>query len=707
MSTNERVNHIRIEADEYKSAVKPWVLRLRHLLEDDFSSQLDRMGLKATGKNSPLEKLCLPKEARDTRFRVEALLHREAIAEGTPERGFICVIRELSYTLLNRLLGLKAMEARGLLFLPPPGEPKAEQERTEVITTLPGQVYSRYIRDLRASRGNHYKYESAAEEALLRDALTEAFRYITREIGVLFDPDHEYACVWPTHATLSKIIDMINKDMPESAYRAPDFLGWVYQFFNREEKRRIREDSGGVPRSSYELAAINQFYTPSWVVKVLVDNTLGRLWIRMHPDSSIAPKQPPPLPGTQPGSNSVVDYLIPRTGEKLHYKCLDEAGVVRSFKLARNITLLDPACGTMHFGQYAFGIFYSMYMDEIEHAGDPGWPESPSVEHPRDIPAAILENNLFGIDIDPRAVQIASLSLFLTAKEIAIKNGFSSLDVHIQRTNLVVANAVDLGEEELERLVDIVIHRQGLGDGEERKLSKELFSTLWDNLSFVGELGSLVQVRESTEKVIKRWVWGQAKDKGLVHLDFDMISEKGQLFMHTIREEVDQQQMLVLYEEAQRLRATADKLQLELLITLEEAAADNEGEPEQRLFAEDSARGLQLLRLLSRSYDVVVMNPPYGSFVPEVKDFIKAAYPDTSNDIYSAFIERATQLIELEGYVGALVSRTFLNLKSFEKLRTGILLKRNPLVTMLDLGFGILDDATVETAAIVLSGRRL
>ena len=98
------------------------------------------------------------------------------------------------------------------------------------------------------------------------------------------------------------------------------------------------------------------------------------------------------------------------------------------------------------------------------------------------------------------------------------------------------------------------------------------------------------------------------------------------------------------------------------------------------------------------------MNPPYGSFVPKVKEFVKAAYPLTKNDIYAAFIDRATQLVEPEGYVGALVSATFVNPKSFEKLRTEILLKRNPLLVMLDLGYGILDDATVEAAAIVLKG---
>jgi hypothetical protein len=151
-------------------------------------------------------------------------------------------------------------------------------------------------------------------------------------------------------------------------------------------------------------------------------------------------------------------------------------------------------------------------------------------------------------------------------------------------------------------------------------------------------------------------------------------------------------------------QAEVQKLREELLAALQEEAGSTSGDPTERLFAEDTARGFKLLQILSRPYDVVVMNPPYGAFVPAVKDFIKATYPLTANDIYATFIDRATQLTEHEGYVGALVSATFVNLTSFEKLRTEILLKRNPLIVMLDLGFGILDDATVEAAAIVLRG---
>ena len=683
--------------DQHKEAVKAWVPRVRRVLEEEFEAQLDRLGLMPNGSHTPAHNMQLPEKAARTRERVEALLARDRIAEGTAERGFDNVRRELAYTLLNRLVGLKAMEARALLYLRPPSAPSAPPEQTEVLTPVPGQEYSRYLRDFRAAGGNRYKYDDDAEEALFRDALTAAFRHITGEIGVLFDPDHDYACVWPTHATLTHVIRMINDDLPEEAYRARDFLGWVYQFFNREEKRRVREENKGTPRSSYELAVINQFYTPSWVVKALVDNTLGRLWLQMHPSSALKAQAPPPLPDERPPDLVVADYLVPRTGERIRYQRLDDAGQVQTYKRARDIALLDPACGTMHFGQYAFGLFYRMYLDEIEHAGEAGWPDEPSVKEPYEIPAAILQHNLYGIDIDPRAIQIASLSLMLTAKEAALQHGLSPLDVRVRATNLVVANAVNLGQERLRTLVDRVGTHNGTGPLRER-----LFKVVWRNLQYVSELGSLVQVREAVAQVLDDWVDATAREKGLTKLAGRR--EHGQLELGSILTDWDRQQARQLELELGVLEEEARQLKAELLAAIEAAAGSTTDDPSDRIFAEDTARGLKLLQILSRKYDAVVMNPPYGSFVPAVSDFVKAAYPLTSNDIYAAFLDRATQLTEFEGYVGALISATFVNLKSFEKLRTEILLKRNPLIAVLDLGFGILDDATVEVAAVVLSG---
>lgn len=680
-------------SEQYKDQAKAWVPKVRLALQTDFAGQLQWLGVKPDGRHTSIEKMRLPDEAKHTRRRIEALLHHDTLAEGSPQRGFDNVVREHAYTLLNRLVGLKAMEARALLYLPAPADPKGTPEQTEVVTPLPGQAYSRYLRDFRAAGGSRYKYEEDAEEALLRDALTAAFRAVTREIQVLFDPDHDYACVWPTHAALVALIRSINEDLPLEAYRAVDFLGWVYQFFRQHENDELRADNKGTPRTSYELGVMNQFYTPGWVVKTLVDNTLGRLWLQMHPDSALA-LSPPPLPDDRDPKLIGFDYLVPRTGEKIRYRRLSEAGEVETFKRARDITLLDPACGTMHFGQYAFQLFHRMYLEEIEKAGKPGWPAEPSLHNPKDIPAAIIENNLFGIDIDARAIQIASLSLLLTAKEAAIREGFSPLDVRVRRTNLVVANAVDLGRDKIRTLVDRFGTRNGSGQIRER-----LFTTLWENLQNVGELGSLMQVREGVAQVLADWVEARAREKGLTKL----VHRPREQPTFAVVEQMDRARARQMELERRVLEDEARQLERELLAGLEEIAAAATDDPADHLFAEDTARGLKLIQVLSRVYDVVVMNPPYGSFVPKVKDYVRTAYPLTYNDIYAAFIDRATMLIEPEGYVGALVSRTFVTHKTHERLRTQILLKRNPLLILLDLGEGILE-ATVQTAAIVTKG---
>jgi hypothetical protein len=140
MSTATEASQVAL-SDQHKEAVKSWVPKARRLLETDLTAQLERLGIREGGKVIPLESMSLTPEAVAIRQRVEALLVRDSTAEGTPKRGYDNVLRELTYTTLNRLVGLKAMEARQVLFLVPPvgGAP----ESTEVLTPIPGQDRSR------------------------------------------------------------------------------------------------------------------------------------------------------------------------------------------------------------------------------------------------------------------------------------------------------------------------------------------------------------------------------------------------------------------------------------------------------------------------------------------------------------------------------------------------------------------------------------
>jgi len=593
---------------EVKKQVKNWVLRLRGDLEKDLGLQLRRLGIEQGKPAAPLAKLdYLNADDQEIRRHLDALLAHETRVEGSREAGYLAVRHELAYTFLNRLVGLRCMEARGLLYI--------GGEQTEVVTTKPEYGgRSRFLRDMRASGGAKYKDPEEGDARLLRDGLEWAFRSVTEEIGVLFDPDHEYSRLWPSYPALKKVIQKINEGLPAEAFASPDFLGWVYQFFNVEEKERIREKTKGKPTTPYELAVINQFYTPDWIVKFLVDNTLGRVWREMHPDTRLTSS-------ATDGARSLVafEYLVPQTGE-------DRRQEVRQ---ARDLRLLDPACGTMHFGQYAFVLLYEMYLEEMEYAGKSGWPKTPSVENPEKIPNLILEHNLFGIDIDARAIQIAALALLLTTKELAKAHGLDPSSVHVRKMNLVAADAVSVGQEELTKFLE-----RANGRISDAALRRQLIGAIWRNLEHVAQLGSLIQVGEDLASAITNWVEKTTRSK-----------RGGTGQMALIRPLVE---------------AQASGLKDSLLSALHKYAADNRlNDAAQRLFAEDTATSFELLDVLSAGYDTVVMNPPYDDFIPATKKYVDAAYPLTSNDIYAAFIERGAQLLRQNGYIGALVSRTF------------------------------------------------
>jgi type I restriction-modification system DNA methylase subunit len=126
------------------------------------------------------------------------------------------------------------------------------------------------------------------------------------------------------------------------------------------------------------------------------------------------------------------------------------------------------------------------------------------------------------------------------------------------------------------------------------------------------------------------------------------------------------------------------------------------GPVRRRLFTHDAAQGFAFIDLLQQPFDVVLMNPPFGSSAKGCKEHIDYAYPRTKNDVYAAFVERGLELLRHCGYLGAITSRTGFFLKSFQQWREEILLEESEFITMADLGQGVLDSAMVETAAYVL-----
>ena len=276
------------------------------------------------------------------------------------------------------------------------------------------------------------------------------------------------------------------------------------------------------------------------------------------------------------------------------------------------------------------------------------------------MPRLIIEHNIYGVDIDPRAAQIASLALWLRAQRAWHQAGVKAKDrPQVGRGHVVAAIAppaeVDLRKRFMEEL---------------DPLDAELFEKTLFLLKGLPELGVLLQVEKELPALV-RAVFG----------------EHGDLF----REE----------DMAQWQKAEA-RLQEALTEFARAARATYQG----RLFAEDALQGLRMIDHCREVFDVVVMNPPFGALSAGTKNQLGKAYPSSKNDLLGVFVERGLEVLRSGARLGAITSRTCFFLSSFRKWREDVVLSISTPEVMADLGYGVMDDAMVEAAAYVLEKQR-
>jgi hypothetical protein len=598
----------------------------RALLETEFREQLEGIfDIRSDGTIPAEGPASLTPAERQTRIEIQDALETEH--EGPdPASRVQAFVREAAFTTLNRFVALKLLEARELVqeCVSRGSQSKGFAEfglLAPGLNDLPDQGYRLYLESL--------------------------FDEISTEVGVLFDRLAPGSLLWPRRRALVELLEILNHPDLGDCWGQDESIGWVYQYFNSlDERRAIREEAKGGPRNSRELAILNQFFTPRYVVEFLVDNTLGRLWWEMSNGDT--------------GLLARCGYLMVRPHERPKPLPLKDP---------RDLKVLDPACGSGHFLLYSFDLLTAIYREAWERGTTPasmvtGRPlredyPTPDALHVA-LPVLILQHNLFGVDIDPRAAQIGSLALWLRAqrafKELGVER---TRRARVRRTNIVIAEPlpgdVSVAEAFFESL-----------DSPLDEVARELFAMM----ELAGDAGALLRVETDLAQLVEE------------HLqrEVSLWSEKG------AKPWTDAEQSLL-----NALRAYAER-------------PGSEGYA-RRLFSEDTARGLAFIDLSRTRFDVVLMNPPFGASSVKAKDYIKDTWPRSKNDLYAAFVERGLSLLVPRGKLGAITSRTGFFLTSFRKWREEILLKDAEPIVVSDLGYGVLD-AMVETAAYCLETRR-
>lgn len=625
--------------DKTRGRLQKLVTTCRSLLTDEFRIQVQQTyGLDPnTGDVTPLERLthisAAERETADLlRQTLAHYLASEGLADSASQRLPIIdrIVREQAFTVLNRLAALLMMEARGVLQRPAIGSgqqsPAFELYKMVAGSALgeTGQAYQTFLFSL--------------------------FDEFAQELPALFDRFAPQGRLFPREAALLQVLAELNHHEIQPLWGEDETIGWIYQYFNSKEERKAMRDASQAPRNSRELAVRNQFFTPRYVVEFLVDNTLGRLWFNAT--------------GGQTSLRERCQYLLVKPDE--------QPTAALHLRDPRTLKLLDPACGSMHFGLYAFDLFLAIYREawdweqthgagslDVNRQADAGLMPlchsyADQAAFLRDVPGLIIEHNVYGVDIDPRAAQIASLALWLRAQRAWQDAGVKAKDRPLIGLGHVVAAIAPPAARELRQQVVASLDKR----------DAELFEKALQLLKGLPELGLLLQVERELPHLIQQVYLG--KGTGL------------------FAEE----------ENADWLQAEA-----RLRKALTEFAQAAESTYQGHLFAQDALQGLRMIDISRESFDVVVMNPPFGLPSADSAPYINENYAGAHNDIYCTFVARALDLCR-NGYVGCITSSSFLLSPRLEAFRTNAILPN--LFCVADFGLGVMDDAMVRAAAYVL-----
>lgn len=661
-----------------RNKIKSFVQDIKKKLSNEFQAQLlASYGFKDDGSYIYEEEL----PTTDTNTKEIAILLRKRLeylkagiaGEDNQLEAMHQLVREQAFTILNRFAALRLSEERNIIR--PSINEGYNSKGFQVYDQLTGGAQS-------GDQFQRYKWY-----------LNAVFDELATDLPAVFDRYSPYALMFPSEKVLLEILDVINDHelsiyreeghQPINLWQEDETIGWIYQYYNSREEISAMREASGAPRNSRELAVRNQFFTPRYVVQFLTDNSLGQQWYEMCRGETALP--------------DVCEYMVKHKqvvfldegidppkdrDEQIHYV------QYRPLKDPRAILMLDPACGSMHFGLYCFDLYEIIYKE--------AWDNHPSllqdlrdrwtrVEFIKQIPGLIIRYNIHGVDIDPRAIQIAGLSLWLRAQRYYDELNLQPADrPNINKSNLVVAEPLPGDTKMLSEFSQSLPGPIG-----------KLLRVIWEKMKLAGETGLLLKIEEElkAEIEIAKTEWEAYKDA----------SAQTELF--AVPEKSKAAEMAAIYGQGQKIsKDFFDTAEEQVLGALQSFSENAQGENafSKLLFAEDTARGFGFIELCRKRYDVILMNPPFGASSQNAKYYIDAEFTQSKYDLASVFIDRMLQLLNRKGSVSSISTRTIFFLGYHTKWRSYDLFNNNEILYFADFGEGVLD-ATVETACYIIS----
>lgn len=619
----------------------------------------------------------LSEAAAARRARLEGWCREQVRAQGKTKtvRTEADLLREVEkqagYTLLNRLILLRLLEAMG--------------HRPPIVTgARDSQGYSDFCEvapDL--ARGD----ETGGYALLLR--LT--FEDLATELPGLYGSGGVADLIPVDPATLRHTVEELNKHELAGCWTDDMTLGWVYQYWNDPEREALDAKLHARGKlEPHEIASKTQMFTERYMVDWLLQNSLGPLWLAMCQKQGWIPEVQAPK-GDEPSVLDAlearrVDWRAKREREEVELTALmplhsdaerrwayylpqpiPEDAVEHAPDSVRDLKILDPAVGSGHFLVVACELLFALYQEEARHRGE--------ADHERWSPAAIVErilgHNLHGIDLDPRAVQIAAAALWLKARELAPGARPARLNLVASDLRLASLPDDDPALVELRRVVE-----------RETGIPGELTDQIVAALRGADHLGSLLKIDAAVDQALAEYEDGLSAAEPAQAEFFEAFPEarrKG------IPLEVAKANLLGRLETFLSLHSRGDDLGL-------------------RLRGEQLAKGVRFLRLVREgTYDLVVGNPPYQSTSKMVDaTYAKSHYPTAKADLYAAFLERGSNLSRAGCWSALLTMRGWLSSTTYEDFRSQVAAGWD-IRSIGDFGIGAFDEIANDRVSVAAS----
>ncbi|MCR1973064.1 BREX-1 system adenine-specific DNA-methyltransferase PglX [Clostridium sporogenes] len=536
--------------------------------------------------------------------------------------GFNEVIEEVAYTWFNRFVALRYMEVNGYL-----------QSNVMVLGSKDGSNTPEIITE--AMNINLPIDKNLVYELKRDNKIDELYSYLVelqcselnKSLPFMFEKLGHYAeFLFPAGVISSKFFRTLvdNESITEEAWSNVEIIGWLYQYYISEEKDRVIKAKKKYKKN--EIPFATQLFTPDWIVRYMVQNSLGRYWVESHKeDEDLKENWEFYLenPKKEPDFDEKIAPYINKELEVEDIKCF------------------DPACGSGHILVYMFDVLYEIYNRCGYSRGD--------------IPMLIIEKNLYGLDIDKRAYQLACFAVIMKGmsydklllrkieREVDREGKYIDLNIaSIQETNILFEDPNTTLHDNIAFLAR-----------EEKGETYDKVKVFVESFKNANTFGSLTKVEGFDKEFLEKRLEEIKKESYLD--EFDIKIEKSFECINFFGENIKNNWLSIL---------------------------------------EDL---IKQSYIMEQTYDILVTNPPYmGSkyMNPILTEFIKDNYENTKSDLFSAFIEYCFTKVRKEGHLGMITPFVWMFISSYEKLRQYVVENKN-ISSLIQLEYNAFPEACV------------